>query len=172
MEKLGIKRIMAHCEKAAAYMADAYARVSRRAGICMAQSVGAANLAAGLQDAYLACSPVIALTGRETQTNQYRHAYQEIDHTGPFDAVTKYNVLVNRPEQLPYFLRQAFREATSGTPGPVHLDLEGMAGQVVSEGQADLDVIIEDPFAGVPPFRPEPGGRRRGDLLSGWAGTC
>ena len=156
MEKLGIVRIMAHCEKAAAYMADAYARVSRRAGICMAQSVGAANLAAGLQDAYLACSPVIALTGRETQISQHRHAYQEIDHTGPFDAVTKYNVLVNRPEQLPYLMRQAFREATSGTPGPTHLDLEGIAGQVVSEGQADLKVIVEESFAQVPPFRPEP----------------
>ena len=53
MEKLGIKRIMAHCEKAAAYMADGYARMSRRPGICMAQSVGAANLAAGLQDTYI-----------------------------------------------------------------------------------------------------------------------
>jgi len=124
MEKLGIKRIMAHGEKTAAYMADAYARTSQRPGVCMAQSVGAANLAAGLQDAYLACSPVIALTGRRAQIEQYRHAYQEIDHVGPFDAVTKYDVLVNSPEQLPYFMRQAFREATSGTPGPVHLDLE------------------------------------------------
>ena len=57
METLGMRRIMAHCEKGAAYMADGYARAGRRAGICMAQSVGAANLAAGLQDARLACSP-------------------------------------------------------------------------------------------------------------------
>jgi acetolactate synthase-1/2/3 large subunit len=157
MEKLGIVRILTHGEKAAAYMADAYARVSRRVGICMAQSVGAANLAAGLQDAYLACSPVIALTGRRAQISQHRHAYQEIDHSGPFGAVTKYDVLVNSPEQLPYFLRQAFREATSGTPGPVHLDLEGLSGQAISEGKADLDVIVEQPYAQVPPFRPEPG---------------
>ena len=156
MEKLGIKRIMAHGEKTAAYMADAYARTSQRPGVCMAQSVGAANLAAGLQDAYLACSPVIALTGRRAQIEQYRHAYQEIDHVGPFDAVTKYDVLVNSPEQLPYFMRQAFREATSGTPGPVHLDLEGASGQVIAEGEADLDVIVEEPFAQVPAFRPEP----------------
>ena len=54
MEKLGIKRIQTHGEKAAAYMADAYARVIRRPSLCMAQSVGAVNLAAGLQDAYLA----------------------------------------------------------------------------------------------------------------------
>ena len=82
METLGIRRIMAHGEKAAAYMADGYARASQRVGVCMAQSVGAANLAAGLQDAYLACSPVLALTGRRTQDKQHRHAYQEIDHAG------------------------------------------------------------------------------------------
>ena len=53
MEKLGIKRVQTHGEKGAAYMADAYARVKRAPGLCMAQSVGAVNLAAGLQDAYL-----------------------------------------------------------------------------------------------------------------------
>ena len=60
-ENLGIERIMTHGEKAAAYMADGYARASRRPAVCMAQNVGAANLAAGLQDAYLAHSPVVAI---------------------------------------------------------------------------------------------------------------
>lgn len=156
MERLGIRRIMTHGEKSAAYMADAYARVRRGPGICMAQSVGAANLAAGLQDAYLACSPVIAITGRQTQINRHRHAYQEVDHVAPFDAVTKYNVLVDRPEQLPYFLRQAFREATTATPGPVHLDMAGFIGDVVANAEADLDVVAEESFAKLPPFRPEP----------------
>src|SRR5579875_3713892 len=50
---LGITRVLAHSEKAAAYMADGYARIAGRPGVCMAQSVGAANLAAGLQDAFL-----------------------------------------------------------------------------------------------------------------------
>ena len=121
----------------------------------MAQSVGAVNLAAGLQDAYLACSPVIAITGRESQINQQRHAYQEVDHINPFSAVTKYSAFVATPEQLPIYLRQAFRSATSGTPGPVHLDLEGLAGQAVVEREADLEVIIEESFAQLPPFRPE-----------------
>ncbi len=155
LERLGITRIMAHCEKSAAYMADAYARVSRRVGICGAQSVGAVNLAAGLQDAYLACSPVIALTGRLPQIHQQRNAYQEVDHVEPFNAVTKYNTLVTHLEELPYFLRQAFREATSGTPGPAHLDLSGIAGNVI-ESDAELEVIVEEAFTRVPPFRPEP----------------
>ena len=123
LERLGIRRIMTHGEKAAAYMADAYARVSGRVGVCGAQSVGAVNLAAGLQDGYLGCSPMIALTGRLPQLQQQRHAYQEVDHLDPFNAVTKYNTVVNDVEELSLFLRQAFREATSGTPGPTHLDL-------------------------------------------------
>ena len=155
MEKLGIKRIQTHGEKAAAYMADAYARVNRSPSLCMAQSVGAVNLAAGLQDAYLACAPVLALTGRENQINQQRHAYQEVDHVNPFSAVTKYSAFVATPEQFPVYLRQAFRSATSGTPGPVHLDLEGIAGSSVIDREAELEVIIEEDFAQVPPFRPE-----------------
>ena len=102
MERLGIKRVQTHGEKPAAYMADAYARVRRGPGLCMAQSVGAVNLAAGLQDAYLACSPVVALTGRENQNSQKRHAYQEVDHVGPFSAVTKYSAFVSHLEQLPF----------------------------------------------------------------------
>ncbi len=156
MENLGIHRIMTHGEKAAAYMADGYARTSRRVGVCMAQSVGAANLAAGLQDPFLANSPVMAITGRRPQSDQYQHSYQEIDHIEPFNAVTKYNVLVNTPEQLPQFLRQGFRAATSGAPGPVHLDFEGTTGVVIGDGEADLDVQIDEPFVMVPPFRPEP----------------
>ena len=154
MEKLGIKRVQTHGEKAAAYMADAYARVRRGPGLCMAQSVGALNLAAGLQDAWLSCSPVVAITGREHQRHQLRHAYQEVDHRAPFSAVTKYSACVTRPEELSHHLRQAFRAATTGTPQPTHLDLEGIDGGGVVDVEADLEVIIEAQFARVPPFRP------------------
>jgi acetolactate synthase-1/2/3 large subunit len=155
-ERLGIRRIMCHSEKGAAYMADAYARISARPAVCMSQSVGAANLAAGLQDAYLACSPVVALTGRLQQIKQYRNAYQEIDHRGPFSAVTKFDGRVTSAKELPFFLRQAFREATTGTPGPTHLDVDGLDGTDVANDEADLEVVIEEPFTRLPPFRPEP----------------
>ena len=155
LEKLGIKRIMAHAEKPAAYMADGYARIAKRAGICGAQSVGGMNLAAGLQDAYLACSPVIALTGRLPQIQQNRHAYQEVDHIKPFSAVTKFNTLVTTIEELPLSLRQAFRESTSGTPGPSHIDLQGITGEVITD-IADFEIIAENQYINIPPFRPEP----------------
>jgi acetolactate synthase-1/2/3 large subunit len=156
LEELGIGRIITHSEKAAAYMADGYARVSGRPGVCMAQSVGAANLAAGLQDAFLGCSPVIALTGKKPPLFQHRNAYQEIVHGPLFEPVTKYNVDVVAVEQLPYLLRQAFREATSGSPGPAHLDLLGHNGRALETAEGALPVVPEPAFAGYPPFRPEP----------------
>src|SRR5690554_563607 len=90
LETLGVSRILAHSEKAAAYMADGYARVSTKPGICFAQSVGAANLAAGMQDAYLHRSPVLAITGRKTMSFRHRNAYQEVDHAPLFSPVTKF----------------------------------------------------------------------------------
>jgi len=156
LEELGIRRVITHSEKAAAYMADGYARVSRRPGVCMAQSVGAANLASGLQDAYLGLSPVIAITGKKPPLFQYRHAYQEIEHGPLFAPVTKYNVDVVTPSQLPYLLRQAFREATSGAPGPVHLDLLGHSGRPAEAAEAALPIVVEEAFTRYPAFRPAP----------------
>src|SRR5436189_3123265 len=90
LSDLGVRPILAHSEKAAAYMADGYARIAGRPGICMAQSVGAANLASGLQDAYLGRSPVIAITGHKPPSYQHRNAYQELQHAPLFAPVTKF----------------------------------------------------------------------------------
>jgi acetolactate synthase-1/2/3 large subunit len=155
MEDLEIRRVMTHGEKAAAYMADGYARASRRPGVCMAQTVGAANLAAGLRDAFLAGSPVIAITGGRQPESKYRHAYQEMDDFPLFEVVTKFNAQVDVVERLPDLLRQAFRETTVGAPGPVHLELRGNHGHV-AEDVGNLDLVFEEPFRKVPAFRPEP----------------
>ena len=156
MEKLGIRRIRCHSEKAAAYMADGYARVARGPGIAMAQSVGAANLAAGLQDAWLAGSPVIAVTGRWMPHYLYQQAYQEVDHRPLYDPVTKFNAYVDGVEQIPFLLRQAFREATTGAPRPVHLDVLGLSGDLAAGSKLDAEVTVEASFARYPAFRPEP----------------
>ncbi len=156
LEKLRVHRIVTHSEKAAAYMADGYARVSGKPGICMAQSVGAANLAAGLQDPYLAHSAVIAITGRKRPIAQYRNAYQEIIHGPMYESVTKYNVNVDSIEQLPILLCQAFREATTGCPRPVHLDMLGFAGEAIEVKGIDAEPMIEKRYARYPAFRPEP----------------
>ncbi len=156
LEALGIRRIITHSEKAAAYMADGYARASLRPGVCMAQNVGAANLASGLQDAWLGGSPVIALTGKKPPLLQHRHAYQEIDHHPLFAPVTKYNVEVAALAQLPFQLRQAFREATTNASAPVHLDLLGHNGRLLEAAEGNLPIIVEETFARYPAYRPEP----------------
>ena len=157
MADLGIHRIQAHNEKAAAYMADGYARAGRKPALCMAQSVGAANLAAGLQDAYLGHSPVISITGRRPPIEEHRNAYQEILHDQLFNPVTKFNANAVSVEQLPFLLRQAFREATTGKPGPVHIDFPGLEGEFeTQELEMDNEIFIEKSFSKIPPFRPVP----------------
>jgi acetolactate synthase-1/2/3 large subunit len=151
---VGIRRILGHSEKAVVYMADGYARAGRRVAVVMAQSVGAANLAAGLQDARLFGAPIIAITGRHIAANQYRNAYQELPHEPMYSAFVKASYRVDAPEQLPRLLRQCFREASSGAPRPVHLDVSGNTGSVTDFAELVLDQVIEPDYARVPPQRP------------------
>jgi acetolactate synthase-1/2/3 large subunit len=153
--RTAIKRIHCHGEKAAAYMADGYARAAGKPGICMAQVVGALNLAAGLRDACLAHSPVIAFTGGRDPKTKFRKVYQEADDVPAFEPVTKWNATIDAVERFPDMVRQAFRVATSGAPGPVHLQFRGNEGQIDQE-EADMEPLVEPQFARVPAFRPHP----------------
>jgi acetolactate synthase I/II/III large subunit len=153
--RTGIARIITHGEKAAAYMADGYARATGKPGICMAQAVGAANLAVGLRDAALAASPMIAVTGGPSARTRGRRTYQQSDDLPIFAPLTKESVQVSSVERLPDVIRQAFRTATTGRPGPVHVELEGHFGEL-DEQSGSLEVLVEDRFARVPAFRPEP----------------
>lgn len=155
MDDLGVRKILTHGEKAAAYMADGYARAAGRPGICLAQQIGASNLAAGLRDSWMAGSPVVAITGGPASAGRYRRAYQEVEDFTQFESVTKMSLEVDEVTRLPDLLRQAFRAATSGAPGPVHLRLRGSHGQGV-EVEADLHPLSEPQFARVPAFRPAP----------------
>ncbi len=153
MEDMPIRRVMVHGEKSAAYMADGYARASGKPGICMAQHIGASNLAAGLRDAYMAGSPVIAITGGPSPDSRYRNTYQEIEDAPQFPSVSKFSGNVGEVGRLPDMVRQAFRIATTGAPGPVHLQIAIRGGQI-SEQEAELDPLVELQYASAPAFRP------------------
>ena len=170
MEDMPIRRVMVHGEKAAAYMADGYARASGKPGVCMAQMIGASNLAAGLRDAHMAGAPILAITGGPTPQSRYKHAYQEVDDVTQFDAVTKFNAVVDQVSRLPDLVRQGFRVATSGAPGPVHLRIQGHLGQM-TELEADLDPLVEAMYRRAPAFRPEPEMQRVKDALAALAGA-
>jgi acetolactate synthase-1/2/3 large subunit len=151
---LGVACVLPHSEKAAAYMADGYARIAGRPGICMAQSVGAANLAAGIQDAYLGRSPVIAITGHKPPAYQHRNAYQEIEHAPLFAPVTKFAAPVMEAADLPRLLRLAWRATLVGTPRPAHLDLAGLQGEIVEAGEIGEPPVLGLEARRLPPYRP------------------
>lgn len=137
MERTPIRRIVTHGEKSAAYMADGYARATSRPGICMAQNVGAANLAAGLRDPFLGCSPVIAMTGGPYRWSRGRNYYQEIEDFPLYKPVTRSSRQVMHADRLPDLLDQAFRDATVGKPGPTHLELAGHTGDDIENDTLD-----------------------------------
>src|SRR6201998_4814020 len=151
---LGVKPILAHSKKAAAYMADGYARIAGRPGVCMAQSVGGANPASGLQDPYRGRSPVIALTGRKEPSFQHRNSYQEIAHAPLFAAVTKFSTPVDSTAELPRLLRHAWRAALADTPHPTHLDFCGLQGDVIELGQTSEPPVIDVEARQIPAHRP------------------
>ena len=122
MGKLGVKTVVCHGEKAAAYMADGYARATHQPGICLCQDIGTTNLAAGLRDARMSGSPVIAITGGQNDEPRYRHAYQNAEDNSAWEGVTKANFYVERGEALPRppaagVPHRHRRRARPGSPG-------------------------------------------------------
>src|SRR5262249_32648234 len=92
--------------------------------------------------------------GRDPKT-KFRKVYQEVDDVPAFETVTKMNVTVDDVARIPDMVRQAFRTATTGAPGPVHLQFRATEGQIDVEG-AEMEALVERQFAHVPPFRPAP----------------
>ena len=103
----------------------------------------------------LAHSPVIAFTGGRDPKTKFRKVYQEVDDVPAFEPVTKFNATVDDVSRFPDMVRQAFRVAVSGAPGPVHLQFRGNEGQIDAE-ETDMEPLVEPQFAKLPAFRPEP----------------
>ena len=119
-----IKHILVRHEQLAAHMADAYGRVSRKAGVCSATSgPGATNLITGIATAYADSSPVVAITGQVPKAMTGRNAFQETDVIGIATPVTKYTLQPLSAAEVPFAVKEAFYLATTGRPGPVLLDL-------------------------------------------------
>ena len=152
-KRTNIKRLHVHSEKSAAYMADGYARASGKPAICMAQVIGALNIAAGLRDAFLAHSPVIALTGGRDPKTKFKKVYQEIDDMPAFEPVTKFNATIDDVSRIPDMIEQAFRVSISGSPGPVHLQLKGNEAQIDLE-EFEFESIFKISDTHIPPHRP------------------
>jgi acetolactate synthase I/II/III large subunit len=154
METTQIRRIVTHSETAAAFMADGYARASGKPGVCMAQAVGVGNLAAGLRDAIQTASPIIAITGGPMRGRRHRFQYQEVEDRGMFTPVTKASYQADHVDRLGATLRLAFRTATTGRSGPVHIEMVGHHGDILESETTESPVMVEERFRSVPPHRP------------------
>src|SRR5690606_25650964 len=118
------RHVLMRHEQAAAHAADGYARATGRVGVCVATSgPGATNLVTGLATAQMDSVPLVAITGQVPTAVRGQDAFQETDVLGITIPVTKYGFVVERPEDLPAIVREAFRVARSGRPGPVVIDI-------------------------------------------------
>ena len=154
---LGVTRVLGHSEKAVAYMADGYARIAGRPAVCFAQSVGAANLASGLAGRVSRQYAGHRVHRTQAAVMQHRNAYQEIPHQPMFSSVTKFSAFVDSAADLPRLMRQAWREAMTGAPGPAHLDLNGLQAETIETGMVAEAPVAEPAFQlTMPPHRPTP----------------
>ena len=120
----GLKHILVRHEQGAALAANGYARASGRVGVCVATSgPGASNLVTGIADAMLDSVPMVCLTGQVATPLLGTDAFQELDVFGLTLPIVKHSFLVRRVEDLPEVVREAFRIAREGRPGPVLIDL-------------------------------------------------
>lgn len=119
-----IRHVLSRHEQGAAHMADGYARVSGKVGVCMATSgPGATNLVTGIANAYMDSTPMVAITGQVPRTMIGNDAFQEVDTTGITIPITKHNYLVQDVRDLPGILEEAFFLASTGRKGPVLVDI-------------------------------------------------
>ena len=147
-------------EQGGAYMADAYGRLTGRAGVCLGTlGPGATNLVTAVADAFLDRAPLVALTGQSDIERMHKESHQYIDLIGIMRPIVKWNARVASPEIIPEVVRKAFAVAETEKPGATHLELPE------DVMQRPLDA---SPIPRHAPVQPEPGGKelqRAADMI-------
>jgi len=119
-----IQHILTRDERCAAYMADAYARVTGRVGVCEGPSGGGATyILPGVVEANESSVALLSITSDVSVTSLGRYPLTELDQTALFRPLTKYNGVIDHADRMPNMVRQAFRAMTTGRPGAAHLGL-------------------------------------------------
>ena len=146
----GMQHILTRDERSAAYMADGYARVSGRVGVCEGPSGGGATyILPGLAEANESSIPILALTTDISVGSRGRYTLTELDQKSLFRPVTKWNAVLDRAADIPRVLRAAFLQMTSGRPGAVHVGLP----YDVQTGAVGAEDVYGDPQLGAYPSR-------------------
>ena len=149
-----VRHVLTRDERSASFMADVYARVSGKIGVCEGPSGGGATyIVPGVAEAHGSAIPLLCLTSDTPVDQQGRGVLTELDQQGLFAPVTKWNARVQHPATLGEAARRAIRLATSGRPGAVHLSLPSD----VLEGETPADSVFGTPeFGSAPAARVAP----------------
>ncbi len=119
-----IRLIVCRQEGGAAYMADAYGKLTGRPGVCfVTRGPGASNASVGVHTAYQDSTPMILFVGQVARSDYERQAFQEVDLTRMYGQLARWVAQIEDPRRIPEFVARAFTLATSGRPGPVVLAL-------------------------------------------------
>lgn len=120
----GMEHVLTRDERSAAYMADAYARVTGKVGVCEGPSGGGATyLLPGVVEANESSIAVLGITSDVPVTSRGRFPLTELDQSALYRPLTKWNAVIDRPDQIPGTFRAAFRAMTTGKPGAAHVGL-------------------------------------------------
>ena len=139
-----ITHILTSHEQGASHAADGYARATGKVGVCLATSgPGATNLVTGIATAYMDSIPIVAITANVGVPLLGKDSFQEIDISGVTMPITKHNYIVKNVEELANTLRNAFRIAKEGRPGPVLVDIPKDVTAAVTEYEAVIPEPIE-----------------------------
>ncbi len=149
----GIAYHMSRDERSCVFMADGYAKATGKVGVCEGPSVGATHMAPGVTEAYKACLPLIVMTSDVPLSAEKKNMLTGFDQTALFQGICKESLTAHDPCEVPHLLRRAFRVATTGRPGPVHLRLPS---DVLEGDVDDAEVWSQPRFGTFPsiPFRP------------------
>ncbi len=143
-----INHILTAHEQGAAHAADGYARTTGKVGVVISTSgPGATNLVTGIATAYLDSIPMVAICGNVPTTQIGSDSFQEIDITGVTLPITKHNYFVGKVEDLADTIREAFKLAKSGRPGPVLIDVPKDVQIARCEYEPQPQIKAEEPFA-------------------------
>ena len=138
------QHILTRHEQAAVHAAEGYAKASGRVGVAMVTSgPGFTNAVTGLADAYMDSVPLVVISGQVPMSLIGTDAFQEIDAVGISRSCTKHNYLVTSAKDLPRVLKEAFYIASSGRPGPVHVDIPKDVTAEIAEFDYDFEVDLE-----------------------------
>ena len=119
-----IEHVLVRHEQGAGHMAQGYARATGKVGVCIATSgPGATNLVTPIADAFLDSTPLVAITGQVPTHLIGTDAFQEADITGIVMPIVKHSFLVQKAEDIPKAIHEAFHIASTGRPGPVLVDI-------------------------------------------------